>query len=128
MSFISRFIGEYGTVMLYAVITAVAGAAAAMLKKTAARHTKGRTTKRTVCSCIEYVKALYADMPAEEQKEETVKAVMDALAVKGIYISDIEARMRIARQMKENGEKTATAAEKEEKKDGEERENSLWYF
>ena len=40
MSFISRFIGEYGTVMLYAVITAVAGAAAAMLKKTAARHTK----------------------------------------------------------------------------------------
>ena len=25
MSFISRFIGEYGTVMLYAVITAVAG-------------------------------------------------------------------------------------------------------
>ena len=30
--------------------------------------------------------------------------------------------------MKENGEKTGTAAEKEEKKDGEERENSLWYF
>lgn len=57
-----------------------------------------------------------------------MKAVMDALAVKGIYISDIEARMRIARQMKENGEKTGTAAEKEEKKDGEERENSLWYF
>ena len=64
----------------------------------------------------------------EKEKEETVKAVMDALAVKGIYISDIEARMRIARQMKENGEKTGTAAEKEEKKDGEEREDSLWYF
>lgn len=128
MSFISRFIGEYGTVMLYAVITAFAGAAVAVLKKTAARHAKGRATKRTVCSCIEYVKALYADMPAEKQKEETVKAVMDALAVKGIYISDIEARMRIARQMKENGEKTGTVAEVEEKEDGEEKENSLWYF
>lgn len=68
MSFISRFIGEYGTVMLYAVITAVAGAAAAMLKKTAAR------------------------------------------------------------QMKENGEKTGTAAEKEEKKDGEERETAFGIF
>ena len=54
----------------------------------------------------------------EEQKEETVKAVMDALAVKGIYISDIEARMRIARQMKENGEKYRHSSRERGEKDG----------
>ena len=52
MSFISRFIWEYGTVMLYAVITAVAGAAAAMLKKDGGAPHEGKNHKRTVCSCI----------------------------------------------------------------------------
>lgn len=95
MNVLVRFLDEYATAILYAGITAFAGAAGVVLKRIGSRYFSNRTKRRVVKNCIRAVERVYGDLPEEEQYREKVKAVAETLEVKGIRIAEIETMLRI---------------------------------
>lgn len=95
MNVLVRFLDEYATAILYAGITAFAGAAGVVLKRIGSRYFSNRTKRRVVRNCIRAVERVYGDLPEEEQYREKVKAVAETLEVKGIRIAEIETMLRI---------------------------------
>ncbi len=95
MNILVRFLDEYATAILYAGITAFAGAAGVVLKRIGSRYFSNRTKRRVVKNCIRAVERVYGDLPEEEQYREKVKAVAETLKVKGIRIAEIETMLRI---------------------------------
>ena len=90
MNVLVRFLDEYATAILYAGITAFAGAAGVVLKRIGSRYFSNRTKRRVVRNCIRAVERVYGDLPEEEQYREKVKAVAETLEVKGIRIDEEE--------------------------------------
>lgn len=86
MNVLVRFLDEYATAILYAGITAFAGAAGVVLKRIGSRYFSNRTKRRVVRNCIRAVERVYGDLPEEEQYREKVKAVAETLEVKGIAL------------------------------------------
>ena len=112
MNVLVRFLDEYATAILYAGITAFAGAAGVVLKRIGSRYFSNRTKRRVVRNCIRAVERVYGDLPEEEQYREKVKAVAETLEVKGIRIAEIETMLRID----EEEEASARASCRSEKK------------
>lgn len=77
MNVLVRFLDEYATAILYAGITAFAGAAGVVLKRIGSRYFSNRTKRRVVRNCIRAVERVYGDLPEEEQYREKVKAVAE---------------------------------------------------
>ena len=65
MNVLVRFLDEYATAILYAGITAFAGAAGVVLKRIGSRYFSNRTKRRVVRNCIRAVERVYGDLPED---------------------------------------------------------------
>lgn len=95
MNFIENFINNYGTEILYAIFTALAGYLGIVVKNLYQKHINDSTKKAVVKTCVQAVEQLYQDLHGEDKYNKVVESVTDMLNAKGITITDIEMKMLI---------------------------------
>lgn len=95
MEFIAKFISEYGTTILYGILTAIAGAFAIWAKKVYTDFINTKTKEKIVKVCVNAVEQLYKDLHGEEKYNKVVESVVEMLGEKGITITELELKMLI---------------------------------
>lgn len=95
MEFLKQFINEYGTAILYGIVTAVGGAIAIWAKKIYTEHVNTKTKEKIVKICVRAVEQMYKDLHGEEKYNKVVESVVEMLGEKGITITELELKMLI---------------------------------
>ena len=95
MEFISNFISEYGLMILYALLTALAGFIGSQIKKIYENHVNDETKEKVVATCVKAVEQLYHDLNGEEKLNKAKENIVAMLSTKGIEITEIEIDMLI---------------------------------
>ena len=95
MEFIKLFISEYGTTILYAVLTALAGYIGIFVKKLYTKYVNDKTKQAVAKTVVQAVEQIYKDLHGEEKLNKALEAASEMLAEKGITITDLEMRMLI---------------------------------
>ena len=95
MEFLKEFINQYGMQIIYAVLTAIAGAIGIMCKNIYKRISEDKTKKTVAKTVVQAVEQLYKDLHGEEKYNKAVEALIEMLGEKGITISELEIKMLI---------------------------------
>lgn len=95
MEFIKLFISEYGTTILCAVLTALAGYIGIVAKRLYTKYVNDKTKQAVAKTVVQAVEQIYKDLHGEEKLNKALEAASEMLAEKGITITDLEMRMLI---------------------------------
>lgn len=95
MEFIKLFISEYGTTILYAILTALAGYVGIVAKRLYTKYVNDKTKQAVAKTVVQAVEQIYTDLHGEEKLNKALEAASEMLAEKGITITDLEMRMLI---------------------------------
>lgn len=90
-----QFISEYGTTIMYALLTTVAGIIGTWIGSIYKKYINDKTKEavvRTVCKAIEQ---MYKDLHGEEKYTKAVESIVEMLSLKGITITELEIKMLI---------------------------------
>ena len=90
---LAEFINQYGTEILYAIITAVAGYIGIVIKNACTKYINDKTKVAVAKTAVQFVEQVYKDLHGEEKLNEALEAASDMLAEKGITVSDLELRV-----------------------------------
>ena len=91
----AQFVSEYGTTILYAILTAIAGWLGIVFKSLYTKYIDDKT-KQAVCrTVVQGVEQIYKDLHGEEKLAKALEAASEMLAEKGIHVTDLELRMLI---------------------------------
>ena len=106
-----EFIAEYGTAILYAVITAIAGYIGTCIKKLYQKYIDDKTKEKVAVTVVKAVKQLYSDLDGEEKLEKAIEYISEMLCEKGISATELEIRMLIESAVSEIKEKVTESEE-----------------
>lgn len=95
MDIFTQFINEYGTTILYTILTALAGYIGIWVKSIYTKYINDKTKQDVVKTCVSAVEQLYKDLHGEEKYNKVVESVSEMLMEKGITITDLELKMLI---------------------------------
>ena len=95
MEFIREFINAYGTAILYAAITAIAGYVGIVVKNIYKKFINDKTKKDVVKTCVRAVEQIYTDLHGDDKLNQCLISASEMLEQKGISITDLELRMLI---------------------------------
>ena len=95
MEFIQEFISQYGTTILYAVLTAIAGYLGIVVKRIYEKYINDKTKQAVAKTVVQAVEQIYKDLHGDEKLNKALESMSEMLAEKGIQISDLEMRMLI---------------------------------
>ena len=91
----AQFVSEYGTTILYAILTAIAGWLGIVFKSLYTKYINDKT-KQAVCkTVVQGIEQIYKDLHGEEKLAKALEAASEMLAEKGIHVTDLELRMLI---------------------------------
>lgn len=93
--FLIQFFNTYGVAILYAVLTAIAGALAGGVKKLYAKYINDETKRKVARTCVMAIEQIYKDLDGPEKFDFALRSMTEMLAEKGITITHLEARMLI---------------------------------
>ena len=92
---ILEFINQYGYMILYAALTAIAGFLGAQIKKRIDRVTADEEKRKAVETVVKAVGQMYQDLSGREKLEKAKENILAILQSKDIAISEIEMDMLI---------------------------------
>ena len=92
---ILEFINQYGYMILYAALTAIAGFLGAQIKKRIDRVTADEEKRKAVETVVKAVEQMYQDLSGREKLEKAKENILVILQSKDIAISEIEMDMLI---------------------------------
>lgn len=95
MDIFIQFINEYGTTILYLILTTVAGFIATWVKTLYEKYINDKTKQAVVKTCVGAIEQLYKDLHGEEKYNKVVESASEMLAQKGINITELELKMLI---------------------------------
>jgi hypothetical protein len=95
MDLLTQFISEYGTTILYGILTAIAGALGVWIKSLYTKYINDKTKESVVKVCVGAVEQLYKELHGEEKYNKVVESAVEMLEEKGITISELELKMLI---------------------------------
>ena len=95
MDIFTQFINEYGTTILYTILTALTGYIGIWVKSLYTKYINDKTKQDVVKTCVSAVEQLYKDLHGEEKYNKVVESVSEMLMEKGITITDLELKMLI---------------------------------
>ena len=101
----AEFITEYGTTIIYAIITAIAGYIGIVVKNLYKKYIDDRTKEKVAKTVVRAVKQLYSDLSGEEKLDKAIESIHEMLTEKGISASELEIRMLIESAVSEFKEK-----------------------
>ena len=113
-----QFISEYGTTILYTILTAIAGYIGIVLKNLCKKYLNDKTKKAVAKSCVQFVEQVYKDLHGPEKLEVALSAAKEMLAEKGIECTELEMRVLIEAALASFND--AFNSTEEEEKDDEE--------
>ena len=90
-----EFVNQYGTTVLYTLLTAVAGYIGLVVKHYAKKWFDTKEKKAAAKSAVLFVEQVYKDLHGEDKLEQALIAAEEMLAEKGIAISSLELRVLI---------------------------------
>ena len=120
MGFLNEFISQYGTTILYAILTAIAGYLGVVIKRLYEKYINDKTKQAVAKTVVQAIEQIYKDLHGDEKLDKALKAASEMLAEKGISITDLELRMLIEAAVAEFNEAfkkesaSATSPEPEE--------------
>lgn len=106
---ITEFINEYGTMILYTIVTAIAGYVGLWAKKLITKFANDKTKREIVKTCVKAVEQLYYDLDGEEKFDEAVCAAVEMLDERGITVTELEIKMLVEAAVCEFNEKVKTS-------------------
>ena len=92
---ILEFINQYGYMILYAALTAIAGFLGSQIKKLYDRMTADEEKRKAVETVVKAVEQMYQDLSGREKLEKAKENILAILQSKDIAISEIEMDMLI---------------------------------
>ncbi len=95
MEFIQEFISQYGTTILYAVLTAIAGYLGIVVKRIYEKYINDKTKQAVAKTVVQAVEQIYNDLHGDEKLNMALQSMSEMLAEKNIHISELEMRMLI---------------------------------
>jgi hypothetical protein len=95
MDFIKMFISEYGTALLYVVVTGVFAYIGVQVKALADKYLNDKTKKDVAKTVVQAVEQIYKDLHGEEKLNKALESASEMLAEKGIVVTELEMRMLI---------------------------------
>lgn len=104
MELITNFVSEYGTTIIYTIITAIAGYLGVVFKNLYQKYINDQTKKDVVRTCVKAVEQLYKDLKGPEKLDKACESASLMLAEKGVAVSDLELRMLIESALAEFNE------------------------
>lgn len=88
-----EFINDYGTTILYTVVTAVFGYLGLVVKNLVTKYLNDKTKRDVAKTVVKAVEQVYKDLNGEEKLNRALAAASEMLASKGITVTDLELRM-----------------------------------
>lgn len=120
MEFLKEFISQYGTTILYAILTAIAGYLGVVIKRLYEKYINDKTKQAVAKTVVQAIEQIYKDLHGEEKLNKALESMSEMLAEKGITITELEMRMLIEAAVAEfneafhkNGETRSVTAEGE---------------
>ena len=95
MDFIKMFISEYGTALLYLVVTGVFAYLGVQAKALCDKYLNNKIKKDVAKTVVQAIEQVYKDVHGEEKLNLALESASEMLAEKGITITDLEMRMLI---------------------------------
>ena len=95
MEFIQEFISQYGTTILYAVLTAIAGYLGIVVKRIYEKYINDKTKQAVAKTVVQAIEQIYNDLHGDENLNMALQSMSEMLAEKNIHISELEMRMLI---------------------------------
>lgn len=90
-----EFINEYGTTILYAVVTFIGGYIGLWAKNRIDKYFNDKEKKAVAKTVVQFVEQVYKDLHGEEKLNAALSTASEMLAEKGIHVSDLEMRALI---------------------------------
>lgn len=95
MDFLKEFISEYGTMILYTILTALAGYLGVVAKRIYENYVNDKTKRAVARTVVLGVEQIYKDLHGDEKLQRALASASEMLAEKGIQITELELRMLI---------------------------------
>lgn len=89
------FVNQYGTSILYTVLTAIFGYVGIVAKNFYTKYINDKTKQAVVKTVVQGVEQMYKDLRGDEKLDKALEAASEMLEEKGIAISGFELRMLI---------------------------------
>lgn len=89
------FVNQYGTSILYTVLTAIFGYVGIVVKNLYTKYINDKTKQSVVKTVVQGVEQMYKDLRGDEKLDKALEAASEMLEEKGIAISGFELRMLI---------------------------------
>ena len=108
----AEFINNYGTEILFAILTFVGGYVGLWAKSIADKYINDKQKKAVAKTVVQFVEQVYKDLHGEEKLNAALSTASDMLAEKGITVTDLEMRVLIEAAVAEfNGAFTQNTTE-----------------
>lgn len=91
----ATFINDYGTTILYAILTAIGGYLGLVVKNLYTKYINTKIKQDVARTVVRGVEQIYKDLHGEEKLNAALTAASEMLAEKGITASQLELRMLI---------------------------------
>ena len=91
----AEFISEYGTTILYTILTAIAGWLGIVVKNLYTKYINTKTKKDVAYTVVLGVEQIYKDLHGPEKLSKALIAASEMLAAEGITVSEFELKMLI---------------------------------
>lgn len=95
MNIFKEFVSEYGLLIIYTLLTAIAGFIGTQIKRLYEKHINTDRKRKVVETCVKAVEQLYRDLDGAEKLEKAKENVFAMLTQEGIEITEIEMDMLI---------------------------------
>ena len=95
MNIFKDFVSEYGLLIIYTLLTAIAGFIGTQIKKLYETHINTDRKRKVVETCVKAVEQLYRDLDGTEKLEKAKENIFAMLTQEGIEITEIEMDMLI---------------------------------
>ena len=91
----AQFINTYGVPILYALLTALAGALANAIKALYTKYINDKTKQVVAKTAVQFVEQVYKDLHGDEKLGQALTAASEMLYEKGIAFTELEMRVLI---------------------------------
>ena len=91
----AQFISEYGTQIIYLIVTAIAGYIGVVVKNIYQKYVNDKTKEKVAKTVVNAVEQIYKDLHGEEKLNKALEAASEMLIEKGINVTDLELRMLV---------------------------------
>ena len=92
---LAEFINQYGTTIMYAIMTAIGGYLGLVVKNLYTKYINDKTKQAVAKTVVRGVEQIYKDLHGSDKLDMALEAASEMLMEKGITVSDLELRMLI---------------------------------